>query len=137
VYELAEKKKVAMEDIIEAIDSMTVLELNELVKALEDKYGVTAAAPVAVAAAGGPAAAAGEAAEAEEEKTEFDVVLLAAGDRKVQVIREVKAVTGLGLKEAKALVDDAPKAVKEKLSQDEADKVAEQLRDAGAQIEIK
>lgn len=134
---MAEKKKVAMEDIIEAIDSMTVLELNELVKALEDKYGVTAAAPVAVAAAGGPAAAAGEAAEAEEEKTEFDVVLLAAGDRKVQVIREVKAVTGLGLKEAKALVDDAPKAVKEKLSQDEADKVAEQLRDAGAQIEIK
>jgi large subunit ribosomal protein L7/L12 len=137
VYELAEKKKVAMEDIIEAIDSMTVLELNELVKALEDKYGVTAAAPMAVAAAGGPAAAAGEAAGVEEEKTEFDVVLLAAGDRKVQVIREVKAVTGLGLKEAKALVDDAPKAVKEKLSQDEADKVAEQLRDAGAQIEIK
>ena len=134
---MAEKKKVAMEDIIEAIDSMTVLELNELVKALEEKYGVTAAAPMAVAAAGGPAAAAGEAAGAEEEKTEFDVVLLAAGDRKVQVIREVKAVTGLGLKEAKALVDDAPKAVKEKLSKDEADKVAEQLRDAGAQIEIK
>ena len=134
---MAEKKKVAMEDIIEAIDSMTVLELNELVKALEEKYGVTAAAPMAVAAAGGPAAAAGEAAGAEEEKTEFDVVLLAAGDRKVQVIREVKAVTGLGLKEAKALVDDAPKAVKEKLSKDEADKVDEQLRDAGAQIEIK
>ena len=134
---MAEKKKVAMEDIITAIDSMTVLELNELVKALEDKYGVTAAAPMAVAAAGGPAAAAGEAAGVEEEKTEFDVVLLAAGDRKVQVIREVKAVTGLGLKEAKALVDDAPKAVKEKLSKDEADKVAEQLRDAGAQIEIK
>lgn len=134
---MAEKKKVALEDIIEAIDSMTVLELNELVKALEEKYGVTAAAPVAVAAAGGPAAAAGEAAGAEEEKTEFDVVLLAAGDRKVQVIREVKAITGLGLKEAKALVDDAPKAVKEKLSKDEADKVAEQLRDAGAQIEIK
>jgi large subunit ribosomal protein L7/L12 len=137
VYELAEKKKVSMEDIITAIDSMTVLELNELVKALEEKYGVTAAAPMAVAAAGGPAAAAGEAAGVEEEKTEFDVVLLAAGDRKVQVIREVKAVTGLGLKEAKALVDDAPKAVKEKLSKDEADKVAEQLRDAGAQIEIK
>ena len=134
---MAEKKKVALEDIIEAIDSMTVLELNELVKALEEKYGVTAAAPVAVAAAGGPAAAGGEAAGAEEEKTEFDVVLLAAGDRKVQVIREVKAITGLGLKEAKALVDDAPKAVKEKLSKDEADKVAEQLRDAGAQIEIK
>ena len=134
---MAEKKKVALEDIIEAIDSMTVLELNELVKALEEKYGVTAAAPVAVAAAGGPAAAGGEAGGAEEEKTEFDVVLLAAGDRKVQVIREVKALTGLGLKEAKALVDDAPKAVKEKLSKDEADKVAAQLRDAGAQIEIK
>ena len=118
---MAEKKKVALEDIIEAIDSMTVLELNELVKALEEKYGVTAAAPVAVAAAGGPAAAGGEAGGAEEEKTEFDVVLLAAGDRKVQVIREVKALTGLGLKEAKALVDDAPKAVKEKLFKDEAD----------------
>jgi large subunit ribosomal protein L7/L12 len=137
VYELAEKKKLAMEDIIEAIDSMTVLELNELVKALEEKYGVTAAAQVAVAAAGGPAASADEAEGAEEEKTEFDVVLLAAGDRKVQVIREVKAITGMGLKEAKALVDDAPKAIKEKLSKDEADKVAEQLRDAGAQIEIK
>jgi len=134
---LAEKKKLTKEDIIEAVDSMTVLELNELVKALEDKYGVTAAAPVAVAAAGGAGAAGGEAAGAEEEKTEFDVVLLAAGDRKVQVIREVKAITGLGLKEAKALVDDAPKAVKEKLSKDEAEKVAEQLRDAGAQIEIK
>lgn len=134
---MAEKKKLTKEDIIEAVDSMTVLELNELVKALEDKYGVTAAAPVAVAAAGGAGAAGGEAAGAEEEKTEFDVVLLAAGDRKVQVIREVKAITGLGLKEAKALVDDAPKAVKEKLSKDEAEKVAEQLRDAGAQVEIK
>jgi large subunit ribosomal protein L7/L12 len=133
---LAEKKKISMEEMLEAIDSMTVLELNELVKALEDKYGVTAAAPMAVAAAG-TAAAGGEAPDEEEEKTEFDVVLLAAGDRKVQVIKEVKAVTGLGLKEAKALVDDSPRAVKEKVSKDEADRVAEQLRDAGAQVEIK
>ncbi|MDY6794456.1 MAG: 50S ribosomal protein L7/L12 [Actinomycetota bacterium] len=125
-----------MDDILEAIDSMTVLELNELVKALEEKYGVTAAAPVAMAAAGGAGAAGGEA-EAEEEQTEFDVVLLAAGDRKVQVIREVKAITGMGLKEAKALVDDSPKAVKEKVSRDEADRMAEQLREAGAQVEVK
>jgi large subunit ribosomal protein L7/L12 len=130
------KKKLKMEDILEAIDSMTVLELNEMVKALEEKYGVTAAAPVTVAAAGGAAPAAGET-EEEVEKTEFDVVLLAAGDRKVQVIKEVKAITGLGLKEAKALVDDAPKPVKEKASKDEADRIAEQLRDAGAQVEIK
>jgi large subunit ribosomal protein L7/L12 len=131
------KKKMKMEEIIEAIDSMTVLELNELVKALEEKYGVTAVAPVAVAAAGAAAPAGGEAAAEEGEKTEFDVILLAAGDRKVQVIKEVKAITGLGLKEAKALVDESPKAVKEKISQDEADRIAEQLRDAGAQVEIK
>lgn len=130
------EKKLSMDDILEAIDSMTVLELNELVKALEEKYGVTAAAPVAMAAAGGAGAAGGEA-EAEEEQTEFDVVLLAAGDRKVQVIREVKAITGMGLKEAKALVDDSPKAVKEKVSRDEADRMAEQLREAGAQVEVK
>ncbi len=134
---MAEKKKIGMEEILEAIDSMTVLELNELVRALEEKYGVTAAAPVVMAGAGAAAPAGGEAAEEEGEKTEFDVVLLAAGDRKVQVIKEVKAVTGLGLKEAKALVDDSPKAVKEKVSKDEADRIAEQLRDAGAQVEIK
>ncbi|MGQ9476862.1 MAG: 50S ribosomal protein L7/L12 [Actinomycetota bacterium] len=126
------------EDILEAIDSMTVLELNELVKALEEKYGVTAAAPVAVAAVGAAAPAAGAEGPAEEgEKTEFDVILLAAGDRKVQVIKEVKNITGLGLKEAKALVDEAPKPVKEKVSRDEADRIAEQLREAGAQVEIK
>lgn len=134
---MAEKKKISMDEMLEAIDSMTVLELNELVKALEEKYGVTAAAPVAVAAAGAAAPAGGEAGGEEAEKTEFDVVLLAAGDRKVQVIKEVKAITGLGLKEAKALVDDAPKAIKEKVSKDDADRFAEQLRDAGAQIEIK
>jgi large subunit ribosomal protein L7/L12 len=131
------KKKLKMEDILEAIDSMTVLELNDLVKALEEKYGVTAAASVAVAASGAAMAAGGEAAAEEEEQTEFDVILLAAGDRRVQVIKEVKAVTGLGLKEAKALVDESPKAVKEKVSKDEADRIAEQLREAGAQIEIK
>ncbi len=131
------KKKLKMEDILEAIDSMTVLELNDLVKALEEKYGVTAAASVAVAASGGAMAAGGEAAAEEVEQTEFDVILLAAGDRKVQVIKEVKAITGLGLKEAKALVDESPKAVKEKVSKDEADRFAEQLREAGAQVEIK
>nr|WP_303646156.1 50S ribosomal protein L7/L12 [Candidatus Solincola tengchongensis] len=132
------EKKITKEDILEAIDSMTVLELNELVKALEEKYGVTAAAPVAVAAVGAAApAAGGEGAAEEGEKTEFDVILLAAGDRKVQVIKEVKNITGLGLKEAKALVDEAPKPVKEKVSRDEADRIAEQLREAGAQVEIK
>jgi large subunit ribosomal protein L7/L12 len=134
---LAEKKKISMEEMLEAIDSMTVLELNELVKALEEKYGVTAAAPMVMAGAGAAVSAGGEASEEEGEKTEFDVVLLAAGDRKVQVIKEVKAITGLGLKEAKALVDDSPKAVKEKVSRDEADRFAEQLREAGAQVEIK
>jgi large subunit ribosomal protein L7/L12 len=134
---LAEKKKISKEEMLEAIDSMTVLELNELVKALEEKYGVIAAAPMAVMAGGAAATAGGEAAEEEAEKTEFDVMLMAAGDRKVQVIKEVKAITGLGLKEAKALVDDSPKAVKEKVSKDEADRFAEQLRDAGAQVEVK
>ena len=133
---MVEKKKLKTEEILEAIDSMTVLELNELVKALEEKFGVSAVAPVAVAAGAMPAAG-GEAPAEEGEKTEFDVVLLAAGDRKVQVIKEVKAITGLGLKEAKALVDDSPKAVKERVSRDEADRIAEQLREAGAQVEIK
>ncbi len=131
------EKKTTLEEMLEAIDSMTVLELNELVKALEEKYGVTAAAPMAVMAGAAAASAGGEEGGEEKEQTEFDVVLLAAGDRKVQVIKEVKAITGLGLKESKALVDDSPKAVKEKLSKDEADRVAEQLREAGAQVEIK
>ncbi len=130
-----------MDEIIEAIDGMTVLELSELVKALEEKYGVTAAAPMAVGVMPGamPAAAGGEGDEGGEEgeKTEFDVVLLAAGDKKIAVIKEVRAITGLGLKEAKALVDEAPKAVKEKVNKDEADKISEQLREAGAQVEIK
>lgn len=138
VERLAEKK-LNMEEIVAAIDNMTVLELSELVKALEEKYGVTAAAPVAVAApvGGAPAAVETEEEGEEAEKTEFDVILLAAGDKKIAVIKEVRAITGLGLKEAKALVDEAPKPVKEKVSKDEAEKIAEQLREAGAQVEIK
>jgi len=119
------------EQIIEAIESMTVLELSELVKALEEKFGVSAAAPVAVAAA--PAAAAA----AVEEKTEFDVILASAGDKKIGVIKVVREVTGLGLKEAKALVDEAPKAVKEKISKADAEALKAKLEEAGASVEIK
>ncbi|MBC8247999.1 MAG: 50S ribosomal protein L7/L12 [Deltaproteobacteria bacterium] len=121
------------EDVIEFISNMSVLELSELVKEMEDKFGVSAAAPVAMMAA---APGAGEAAAAEE-KTEFDVVLTAIGDKKIQVIKEVRAITGLGLKDAKALVDDAPKPVKEAVSKDEAEKIKAQLEEAGAQIELK
>ncbi len=120
------------DQIIEAIESMTVLELSELVKALEEKFGVSAAAPVAVAAA--PAAAAAEAAA---EQTEFDVILTAAGSSKIQVIKAVREVTGLGLKEAKELVDNAPKAVKEKISKADADALKEKLEAAGASVEVK
>ncbi len=119
------------EQIIEAIESMTVLELSELVKALEEKFGVSAAAPVAVAAAA-PAAAA-----AAEEKTEFDVVLVSGGDKKIGVIKVVRELTGLGLKEAKALVDEAPKAVKEKISKADAEALKAKLEEAGATVEIK
>lgn len=118
--------------IIEAIEKMTVLELAELVKELEDKFGVSAAAPVAVAAA---APAAGGAAA--EEKTEFDVVLKAAGGNKIAVIKAVREITGLGLKEAKDLVDGAPKAIKEKVSQADADAVKKKLEEAGAEVEVK
>lgn len=120
------------EQIIEAIEQMTVLELSELVKALEDKFGVSAAAPVAVAAA--PAAGAAAAAE---EKTEFDVILTSAGDKKIAVIKVVREVTGLGLKEAKELVDGAPKAVKEKISKADADSLKAKLEEAGASVEVK
>ena len=119
------------DQIIEAIEQMTVLELSELVKALEDKFGVSAAAPVAVAAAA-PAAAA-EAAE----QTEFDVILASAGSAKIAVIKAVREATGLGLKEAKELVDNAPKAVKEKISKADADALKAKLEEAGATIEIK
>ncbi|RMH60558.1 MAG: 50S ribosomal protein L7/L12 [Zetaproteobacteria bacterium] len=121
------------EELIEAIENMTVLELSELVSALEDKFGVSAAAPVAVAAA--PAAGGAEAAA--EEKTEFDVVLTAAGDKKIQVIKAVREITGLGLKEAKALVEGAPKAVKEGVSKDEAEELKKKLEEAGASVELK
>ena len=119
------------EQILEAIESMTVLELSELVKALEEKFGVSASAPVAVAAAA-PAAAA-----AAEEKTEFDVILASAGASKINVIKVVREVTGLGLKEAKELVDGAPKAVKEKISKADADALKAKLEEAGATVEVK
>ncbi len=122
------------DQLIEAIKGMTVLELSEMVKALEEEFGVSAAAPMAVAAA--PAAGAAEAAPAEE-KTEFDVVLAAFGDQKIQVIKVVRALTGLGLKEAKEVVEGAPKAIKEGVTKDEAEDAKKQLEDAGASVEIK
>ncbi len=123
------------EEILDSIAGMTVLELSELLKDFEDKFGVTAAAPVAVAAAGGGGG--GDAAPAEEEKDEFDVILTGAGDKKIQVIKEVRALTSLGLKEAKDLVDGAPKAVLEKANKEDAEKAKAQLEAAGASVEIK
>lgn len=125
--------EITKEDVIEYISNMTVLELSEFVKELEEKFGVTAAAPVAVAAAG-PAE---QAAEATPEKTEFDVILVSAGDKKIQVIKAVRTITGLGLKEAKALVDGAPAPVKEGVSKDEAEQIKAQLEEAGATVEVK
>ena len=124
----------AVEDIFDKLGTMSVLELVELKKKIEDEWGITAAAPVAVAAPGG--AGAGDGAEAEE-KSAFDVVLTAAGGQKIQVIKVVRAITGLGLKEAKDLVDSAPKEVKEGVPQDEADSIKAQLEEAGATVEIK
>jgi large subunit ribosomal protein L7/L12 len=123
------------EDLLEVFKNMTVLELNEFLKAFEEEFGVTAAAPVAVAAAGGAPAAGGEAAA--EEKDEFDVVLLAAGDKKIQVIKVVRELTSLGLKEAKDLVDGAPKPVVEKVSKEDAEKAKAKLEESGAQVEMK
>jgi large subunit ribosomal protein L7/L12 len=120
------------EQIIEAIKGMSVLELNELVKAIEEEFGVTAAAPVAVVAGG-----AGGAAEAAAEQTEFDVILASAGAAKINVIKVVREVTGLGLKEAKELVDGAPKPIKEKVSKEEAESIKAKLEEAGATVEIK
>ncbi|SDF74729.1 50S ribosomal protein L7/L12 [Sporomusa acidovorans] len=122
------------EQIMEAIEQMTVLELSELVKALEEKFGVSAAAPVAVAAA--PAVGAGGAAAAEEQ-TEFDVILTSAGGAKINVIKVVREVTGLGLKEAKELVDGAPKPVKEKVAKADAEAIKAKLVEAGASVEVK
>ncbi|MGI6143535.1 MAG: 50S ribosomal protein L7/L12 [bacterium] len=123
-------------EIMEAIKNMTVLELAELVKALEEEFGVSAAAPVAMAAV--PAAGGAGAAEAqEEEQTEFDVILASVGDKKIQVIKVVRELTGLGLKEAKELVDSAPKPVKEKVSKEDAEAIKAKLEEVGATVEIK
>jgi large subunit ribosomal protein L7/L12 len=128
-------KTLSKDDILEAISSMTVLELSDLVKAVEDKFGVTAAAPVAMAAA--PAAGGEAAAAAPEEKTEFDAVLTEVGANKILVIKAVRELTGLGLKEAKDLVDAAPKPVKEGVTKEEAEQVKEKLAEAGASVEVK
>lgn len=123
-----------IEQILEAIEGLTVLELNDLVKAAEEKFGVSAAAPVIM---GGGAAAGGDAAPAAEEQTEFEIVLQSAGNEKVKVIKVVKDLTGLGLKDAKALVDEAPKTIKENVSKEEADKIKAQLEEVGASVEVK
>ena len=127
-------KALTKDQLIEAIKGMTVLELSEMVKALEEEFGVSAAAPVAVAAA---PAAGGDAAAPAEEQTQFDVVLAAFGDQKIQVIKVVRALTGLGLKEAKDVVEGAPKPIKEGVTKDEAEEAKKQLEDAGATVEIK
>ena len=127
------KASITKDDVIEFVAGMSVLELSELVKEMEEKFGVSAAAPVAIAA---PGAAPGEAA-IDEEKTEFDVIITAAGDKKIAVIKEVRSITGLGLKDAKALVDEVPKPVKEGVAKDEAERIKAQLEEAGAQVEVK
>jgi large subunit ribosomal protein L7/L12 len=126
--------KISKDDILEGIANLSVLELSELLKDFEEKFGVTAAAPMAVAAA---PAAGGDAGGGEDEKTEFDVILNAAGDKKIQVIKEVRTLTSLGLKEAKDLVDSAPKPVLERVSKEDADKAKAQLEEAGATVEVK
>jgi large subunit ribosomal protein L7/L12 len=130
-------KTLSKDDILEAISNMTVLELSDLVKAVEDKFGVTAAAPVAVAAAPAAGGGDGAAAAATEEKTEFDAVLTDVGANKILVIKAVRELTGLGLKEAKDLVDAAPKPVKEGVTKEEAEQVKEKLAEAGAAVEVK
>lgn len=127
--------KMSPDDVLDAVAEWNLLELSDFIKKFEEKFEVTAAAPVAMAAAGGGGGAAP--AEAEEEKTEFDVILTAAGDKKINVIKEVRAITSLGLKEAKDLVEAAPKAVREKITKEEAEKVKAQLEGAGATVEVK
>ncbi|MCK4534774.1 MAG: 50S ribosomal protein L7/L12 [Syntrophobacterales bacterium] len=129
---MATAKKITKEEVISFIENMTVLELSEMVKELEEKFGVSAAAPVAAAVAAGPAAAAPA-----EEKTDFDVILTGFGDQKIQVIKVARAVTGLGLKEAKDLVESAPKVVKEGVSKDEAEEIKAKLEAVGGSVEIK
>jgi len=121
-----------VQDVIEIVKGLTVLELSELVKALEEEFGVSAAAPMAIAAAAPAASAA-----AAEEQTEFDVILTGAGDKKINVIKVVREITALGLKEAKALVDEAPKPVKEKVTKEEANDIKAKLEEAGASVEVK
>jgi large subunit ribosomal protein L7/L12 len=128
--------QVTKADVIEYIKNMSVLELSELIKELEDTFGVSAAAPVAIAAGGPAAAGAGEAAAAEE-KTEFDVVLTGFGDKKIQVIKEVRTITGLGLKEAKDLVEAVPKPLKEGISKQEAEEIVKTIQEAGGTAEVK
>ena len=129
--------KTDTDKLVEQLGGMTVLDLVELKNKIEEEWGATAAAPVAVAAPGGAPAAGGDGAPAAEEKTAFDVVLTGAGDKKIQVIKVVRAITGLGLKEAKDLVDGAPNPVKEGVPQEEADQVKAQLEEAGAEVELK
>ncbi|HPQ43711.1 MAG TPA: 50S ribosomal protein L7/L12 [Syntrophales bacterium] len=130
---MATAKKLTKEEVVSFLENMTVLELSELVKELEEKFGVSAAAPVAAVAAAGPAAAAAPA----EEKTEFDVILTGFGDQKIQVIKVARAITGLGLKEAKDLVEGVPKPVKEGVSKEEAQEIKAKLEEVGATAEIK
>jgi large subunit ribosomal protein L7/L12 len=128
--------QVSVDDVLESVDSWTVLDLNRLVKGLQDKYGISAVAAVPSAVSAGGAAGT-VAPAAEEEKTEFDVIITAAGEKKIQVIKVVRELTGLGLKEAKAVVDEAPKSVKEKISKAEAADVKKKLEEVGATVEIK
>ena len=128
---------ISQEEVLDAVANWTVLELSEFVKAFEEKFGVTAAAPVAVAAPGAGGAAGGDGAGAAEEKDEFDVVLTGAGDKKIQVIKEVRGLTSLGLKEAKDLVDSAPKPVLEKVTKEQAEEAKSKLEGAGASVELK
>ena len=129
-------EKLTPQEVLESIKGWTVLELSDFIKLAEEEFGVTAAAPMAVAAAGGLSAA-DEGGAAEEEQTQFDVILLSAGEKKIPVIKEVRAITNLGLKEAKALVEEAPKPVKEAVNKEEAEKLKKKLEEVGATVEIK
>ena len=131
------EKTLSQDDVLDAIANWTVLELSEFVKSFEEKFGVTAAAPMAIAAPGAGGAAGGDGAAAEEEKDEFDVVLTGAGDKKIQVIKEVRSLTSLGLKEAKDLVDSAPKPVLEGVPKEQAEEAKGKLEGAGASVELK
>lgn len=137
VKETAKKSNLSKEDILSAIENMTVLDLADLVKALEEKFGVSAQAMIAAAPAAGSAGGAAEQAQPVEEQTEFNVNLKSAGAQKIQVIKVVRTITGLGLKEAKDLVDGAPNLVKEKVSKEEAENIKKQLQEAGAEVEVK